>query len=186
MGQPLALQEQVGDQAEQRVPVQADPGAALEVVEAEFLFKLLVRLLAHPARLDRRGQPLQGGAGRQIGQVTLALAQSAALSDQPSLLAGHMLGATSMQAHRHSIRHAHAPGREGGLERTLGALPPCQRPPAFSRQRRWAAQASTAGTSGWREGLRAGGGATIATSAGNTFWMRGMPTAQVRPRAESA
>jgi hypothetical protein len=31
------------------------------VVEAEFLFELLMRLLAHPARLDRRGERFQIG-----------------------------------------------------------------------------------------------------------------------------
>jgi hypothetical protein len=47
-----------------------------------------------------------------------------------------------------------------------------------------AASAAVAGISGWLDGLRAGG--TISTAAGKTFWMRGMPTAQRRARAESA
>jgi hypothetical protein len=34
--------------------VQPDPGATLEVVEAQFLLELLVRLLAAPGRLDSR------------------------------------------------------------------------------------------------------------------------------------
>jgi hypothetical protein len=57
--QPLMLQEQIGDQRHQRMPVQTPPRAALEVIEPEFFLELLVGLLAHPARLDDRGQPLQ-------------------------------------------------------------------------------------------------------------------------------
>ena len=58
------LQEGVGDHRHQRVPVQAGPGSALEVVEAEFLLQLLMRLLADPARLDRAGQLLERGVRR--------------------------------------------------------------------------------------------------------------------------
>jgi hypothetical protein len=38
------------DTGHERVSVQACPGTSLEVIESEFLFELLVRLLAHPAR----------------------------------------------------------------------------------------------------------------------------------------
>jgi hypothetical protein len=51
---PQVLQEGEGDHGHERVPVQAGPGAALEVVEPQFLLHLLMRLLAHPASLDRR------------------------------------------------------------------------------------------------------------------------------------
>lgn len=37
------------------VAIEAGPGRALEVVEAEFLLKLLIGLLAYPARFDRAG-----------------------------------------------------------------------------------------------------------------------------------
>ncbi len=42
-----------GQAGHQRVAMQSGPGAALEVIEAEFLLELLVRLLAPSARLDR-------------------------------------------------------------------------------------------------------------------------------------
>lgn len=61
------LQVGAGDARHQRVPVQAGPGAALEVIEAKFLLELLVGLLADPARLDRAGQGPPGRAGRQVG-----------------------------------------------------------------------------------------------------------------------
>jgi len=50
--QAQVLQEQVGDQRQQRVSVQPAPGAALEVIEPKFFLELLVRLLADPPRLD--------------------------------------------------------------------------------------------------------------------------------------
>jgi hypothetical protein len=54
------------DAGHERVSVQAGPGSPLEVVEPEFLLELLVRLLADPASLDRRGQTSQQGAGREL------------------------------------------------------------------------------------------------------------------------
>ena len=50
----------------QRVPVQTGPGPTLEVAETEFLLKLLVSLLANPARLDGGGQGPQRGPRRQV------------------------------------------------------------------------------------------------------------------------
>ena len=45
------LEEGIGDHRHERVAVKALPGPALEVIEAEFLFQLLVSLLANPPRL---------------------------------------------------------------------------------------------------------------------------------------
>ncbi len=42
------LQEGIGDHRHERMAVKTLPGAALEVVEAEFLFHLLMRLFAFP------------------------------------------------------------------------------------------------------------------------------------------
>ena len=58
------LQVSEGHAGHQRVPVQAGPGAALEVTEAEFLLELLVPLFADPARLDGSGERPQGGPRR--------------------------------------------------------------------------------------------------------------------------
>ena len=52
-----ALQVGVGDHRHERVAVQAMPGSAFEVIEAEFFLEPLVGLLADPARLDRGGEP---------------------------------------------------------------------------------------------------------------------------------
>src|SRR4051812_11723147 len=59
--EPQVLEERERDHGHQRVPVQAGPGAALEVVEAELLLHPLVRLLADPARLDRGRRLLERG-----------------------------------------------------------------------------------------------------------------------------
>ncbi len=53
--EPQVLQVGVCDAGHQRVAVQASPGAALKIAETHLLLELLVRLLAHPPRLDRRG-----------------------------------------------------------------------------------------------------------------------------------
>jgi hypothetical protein len=42
------LEEGVGDHRHQHMTMQALPGSALEVIETEFFFQLLVRLLANP------------------------------------------------------------------------------------------------------------------------------------------
>lgn len=69
LGEAQVLEIGVGDAGHQRVPVQPGPGAALEVVEAEFLLQLLMCLLTDPSmaapsiRLRRSGrQPPAEGA----------------------------------------------------------------------------------------------------------------------------
>ena len=49
---PDVLQEREGNHGEGGMVVQAVPRATFEVIETEFLFQLLVRLLACPARFD--------------------------------------------------------------------------------------------------------------------------------------
>ena len=46
------LEEGVSDHCHERMTMKASPGPSLEVVEAEFLFQLLMSLLADPSRLD--------------------------------------------------------------------------------------------------------------------------------------
>src|SRR5580692_9112605 len=71
LGEAAALQVGVGDHRHERVAVQAAPGPALEVIEAEFFLELLVGLLADPSRLDRGGERLEVGVGRQVGKIVL-------------------------------------------------------------------------------------------------------------------
>jgi hypothetical protein len=55
-GKAEVLQIGTDDAAHRRVSVQAGPGPSLEVSEIQLLLQLLVRLLAHPAAFDDRGQ----------------------------------------------------------------------------------------------------------------------------------
>jgi len=74
-------------QPHQRMPVQAGPRSTLERTQPEFLFELLVRLLADPARLDGGGEAVQRCARPQVAEVALALIAAAPFADQPDLLA---------------------------------------------------------------------------------------------------
>ena len=58
------LQEGVGDHGHKACRCRPRPGSTFEVVEAEFLLELLMRLLADPSRLDRGGERLEGRLGR--------------------------------------------------------------------------------------------------------------------------
>src|ERR1700756_5330835 len=69
--EPQVLEVGERDAGHERVSVQAGPGSPLEVVAPEFLLELLVRLLADPTSLDRRGQMSQRGAGREIAEIVL-------------------------------------------------------------------------------------------------------------------
>jgi hypothetical protein len=51
-GNAAVLQEGVSNHRYEGVTVKAMPGPPLEVIETEFLFQLLMRLLADPSRLD--------------------------------------------------------------------------------------------------------------------------------------
>ena len=55
------LKEGERDHCHERMAVKALPGSALEVIETEFFFHLLVGLLANPSRLDGGGQGSQAG-----------------------------------------------------------------------------------------------------------------------------
>src|SRR3954462_3953940 len=96
--QAEVLKEAEGEHRHQGVPVQPGPGPALEVVEAELLLELLVRLLARPARLDQGRQLLERGLGRQVGEVVLPLTRGAVLAHQPDLVARRMLPVTELLA----------------------------------------------------------------------------------------
>src|SRR6478672_9308182 len=64
-GEAEVLQVGKGDAGHQRVSVQAGPGPPLEVAETEFLFELLMPLLANPTCFDGCGQGTQRGPRRQ-------------------------------------------------------------------------------------------------------------------------
>ena len=109
------LEEGVSNHRHERMAVQALPGSALEVIEAEFLFQLLVSLLANPSRLDGRRQGAQSGLRRQIGEIVFLLPRHPMLADEPSLLARQMLLTLVPDPLRWSVGDAHADSSETSL-----------------------------------------------------------------------
>jgi len=100
------------------------PGSAFEVVEAEFLLELLMRLLTDPPRLDGGGQHLERGIGRQVRQVVFLLSGRPALADEPDLLARHALHAIVEHPVLMALRNADTTSRKEACEPTSGAPTP--------------------------------------------------------------
>src|SRR5580765_5067028 len=78
------LEEGVSNHRHERMTMEALPRPALEVVETEFLFQLLVGLLANPSRLDGRRQGAQSGLRRQVGEIVLLFPRHPMLADEPT------------------------------------------------------------------------------------------------------
>ncbi len=112
--------------------VQPGPGAALEVIETEVLFQLLMRLFAHPARLDGTHQGAARGAGRQVRKVKLALARGAPLADQPGLGTGQV----AVVAPGRAVADPHASHGEAGRQLAPGTLASGHAPPGQSVEHR--------------------------------------------------
>jgi hypothetical protein len=85
------LKEGERDHCHERMAVKALPGSSLEVVEAEFLFQLLMGLLANPSRLDGGGQGSQAGRSRQVGEIVFLLSRRPVFADKPGLVSRQML-----------------------------------------------------------------------------------------------
>src|SRR2546421_11880193 len=85
------LEESVSDHRHERMAMQALPGSALEVIESQFFFQLLVSLLANPSRLDGGRQGAQVSLCRQVGEIVFLLSRHPVFADEPSLVPGQML-----------------------------------------------------------------------------------------------
>ncbi|MBK3773007.1 hypothetical protein GAY31_02190 [Azospirillum brasilense] len=66
------LKKGQGDHTQHGVVMQAMAAPPLEMIEPEFLLRLLVPLFSDPARLDPGGQNLQSCVGRQISSPASA------------------------------------------------------------------------------------------------------------------
>jgi hypothetical protein len=84
-----------------------------------------MRLLAHPACLDRPHQGTPRYARGQVGKVVFALARGAPLTHQPHLVARQM----PVVAPGLAITHPHPQGRKASRQPTLRTLSPCHAPP---------------------------------------------------------
>ena len=58
------------------------------MVEAEFLFELLMRRLTDPPGFDRGGERLEARIGRQVRHIVFLLAGRPAFADEPAILNG--------------------------------------------------------------------------------------------------
>ena len=128
------LQECVGNHRHQGMPMQALPGASLEVIEAQFLLHLLMRLFANPAGFDDRRQFEQFRFGRQVGEIVFRLAAGAALTDQPDLFSGKMLLPLVADPLWRPIGDTHTNGGKTCLQCAFGSLPPTDGSPSGRSQ----------------------------------------------------
>ena len=113
------LEEGIRDHRHERMAVKTLPGPALKVIETEFLFQLLVSLLANPSRLDGRRQGAQGGVRRQVGEIIFLLPRPPMLADEPSLVARQMLLALVPYPPPWAVGDPHADSGEASLELSL-------------------------------------------------------------------
>src|SRR5215218_135256 len=114
--EPAMLEESVGDHRHERMTMQALPGSALEVIETEFFFQLLVSLLANPSCLDGGRQGAQVGLCRQVGEIVFLLSRHPVFADEPSLVPGQMLLTLVPDALRRSVGDPHADSSKTSLE----------------------------------------------------------------------
>ena len=128
------------------------------MVEAKLLLELLMRLLTDPSGLDRGGERLEGGIGRQVRHIVFLLAGRPAFADEPDLVARHALHTIIEHAVLMAIRNADTAGREETCQPTFGAPPPTDLLPfpsgqqRFSRDRGLIRDVVFAGLSGLRDG----------------------------------
>ena len=97
------------------------------MVEAEFFFQLLMRLLADPSGFDRGGERLEAGIGRQVGHIVFLLAGRPPFADEPDFVARHALHAIIKHAVLMTVRNANAAGRKETCQPALCAPPPIDR-----------------------------------------------------------
>src|SRR5215204_2370628 len=102
------------------------------MVQAEFLFELLMRLLADPSRFDCRRQPLERGLTRQVRHVVFLLPGRSPLADGPDLVARHVLHAVVEHPVFVTLRNADTASRKEPCHPTSGAAPPVVSPPCLT------------------------------------------------------
>src|SRR4051794_9985068 len=92
----------------------------LEVIEAKFLFELLMGLLAQPPRLDGSGECSEGARRREVRQLILLLAGRPTLADEPDLfVTWEVLVRAFSGAGRRSVCDANSHRRERALSGPL-------------------------------------------------------------------
>lgn len=94
------------------------------MVEAQFLFELLMGLLANPTGFDGGSECLEISIGRQVRDVIFAFPGRLALSDNPHFITGHSGDAFVENTVFVAISDADTPSRKAAREWSLRAAPP--------------------------------------------------------------
>src|SRR5262249_16587388 len=129
-GETAMLEEGIGNHRHECMTVETLPGPAFEVIETEFLFQLLVSLLANPSRLDGRRQGAQRSLRRQVGEIVFLLPRHPLFADEPSLVALQMLLTLVPDPLRWSVGNPHADSGETSFELALCSDAPTDVPPS--------------------------------------------------------
>src|SRR3990172_4548643 len=127
--EPAILEESIGNHRHECMTMQALPGSALEVIETQFLFQLLVSLLANPTRLDGGRQGAQLSLRRQVGEIVFLLSRHSVFADETSLVAGQMLLALVPDPLPWSVGDPHPDRSKTSLELSFRADAPTDRAP---------------------------------------------------------
>jgi hypothetical protein len=131
------LEKGVSDHRHQGVSMQARPGSAFEVIEAEFLLELLMRLFANPSGFDRGGERFEARIGWQVGHIVFLFARRSAFADEPDFLARHALHAIVAHAMLMPVGDTNATRREETRQPAFRAPAPTDPSPCRVGQRRF-------------------------------------------------
>ena len=118
------LEKGVSDHRHQGMSMQAGPGSAFEVIEAEFLLELLMRLFADPSGLDCCSKLFKAHIWRQIRHIVFLLPCRPAFANKPNLLSRHTLHTLVMHAMFVAVRNANTSSSEETREPTFRSPPP--------------------------------------------------------------
>ena len=100
------------------------PGPTFEVIEAEFLLELLMRLFTNPPDFDCRSELFQARIARQVRHIVFLFAGRPAFADEPDLVARRALHTIVAHAVFMPIRNANTACSEGTCQPAFRAPPP--------------------------------------------------------------
>lgn len=95
--------------------MEAGPGSAFKMVEAELFLEMLMGLFAGPSCLDGAGDISDRCICGQVREIIFSLAAGTMLANQPGFFPRHMLRARSAEASRRAIGDANAHGGKARL-----------------------------------------------------------------------
>ncbi len=117
--------------------MQTRPRSTFEVVEAELLFELLMRVLTDPSGFNCRGERFEFCIGWQVRHIVFFPARRPAFADEPDLVARHALHTIVAHAALMAIGDTNAASREETRQPAFRAPPPTDLLPFDTGQRRF-------------------------------------------------